>query len=316
MFELTQMTTVRILDVRTLASKDRKPDEPPGVQLLVQSNMQIAELAMFDPALPAMLARKAPTEGKKQDQLEGIEVLELTEIGAHMKRIPWVYDQTGVTVEIDRGLGGSSNLVLHDCTVHRVSFQPEKGVSAKVQWTIDAPGQSDAVRGKLTGMKATDMPITQVGPRVDGQADIEDTKPRLTPAQLRQANAEGKTIEQKAAEVKGAAGMNPVQAWPFPGGKNGAGGEKPAAAAVPKQDAGEALAADVAKHGPAPTASPKPAAKSRRGAAPTKPSGNPPARYRDPKSGQTWTGRGLKPLWLVNAIDKGAKLADFEVKGH
>lgn len=311
MFELTQMTTVRILDVRTLASKDRKPDEPPGAQLLVQANMQIAELAMFDPALPAMLARKAPVEGKKQGQLDGIEVLELTEIGAHMKRIPWVYDQTGVTVEIDRGLGGASNLVLHDCTVHRVSFQPEKGVSAKVQWTIDAPGQSDAVRGKLTGMKATDMPITQVGPEIDGQADIEDAAPHLTPAQLRQANAEGKTIEQKAAEVKGAAGMKPQVAWPFPGEKNGAGGAAP-------KDATSAVLADVKKNGPGHSANPKPepksAAKTKR-AAPVK-LANPPAQYRDPKSGQTWTGRGLKPLWLAQALSAGAKLADFQVKAH
>lgn len=312
MFELPTMTTVRILDVRTLAAKDRKPDEPPGAQLLVQANMQIADLAMFDPALPAMLARKAPTEGKKQGQLDGIEVLELTEIGAHMKRIPWIYDATGVTVEIDRGLGGASNLVLHDCTVHRVSFQPEKGVSAKVQWTIDAPGQSDSVRGKLTGMKATDMPITQVGPEVSGQADIEDKAPRLTPAQLRAANTEGKTIEQKAAEVKGAAGMGTV-AWPFP--QDGTPGSGPKAKSVP-QDATSAVLADVKKNGPGHSANPKPkpAVKSRR-AAPIK-MANPPAQYRDPKSGQSWTGRGLKPLWLTQALAGGAKLDDFQVKAH
>jgi hypothetical protein len=256
-FDITTMTTVRILDVRTLASKDRKPDEPPGAQLLVQANMQIAELAMFDPALPAMLSRKAPAEGKKQGALDGIEVLELTEIGSHVKRIPWVLTETGKTIEIDRGLGGSSNLVLRDCTVHRVSFQPEKGVSAKVQWTIDAPGQSDAVRGKLTGMKATEMPITQVGPEISGQADIEDVK--LTPAQLRQANAQGKTIEQKMAEVKGAAGMTPQVAWPFPGeGKDGSG---PNARSVPK-DATSAVLEDVAKRGAKPAAAvKKPAAK-------------------------------------------------------
>lgn len=312
MFELTQMTTVRILDVRTLASKDRKPDEPPGAQLLVQSNMQIAELAMFDPALPAMLARKAPTEGKKQDALEGIEKLELTEIGQHVKRIPWVYDQTGCTVEFDRGLGGHSNLVLTDCTVHRVSFQPQEGVAAKVQWSIDAPALNDTVRGKLTGMKATELPMTQLGPQVDGQADIEDAAPRLTPAQLRAANTEGKTIEQKAAEVKGAAGMDPVQAWPFPTDDRKAA----AAAKTGPVDATSAVLADVKKNGPGHSANPKPkpAAKSRR-AAPVK-LASPPAQYRDPASGQTWTGRGLKPKWLAVALEQGKSLADFQVKAH
>lgn len=309
-FELTSLTTVRILDVRTLASKDRKPDEPPGAQLLVQAEMQIAALAMFDPALPAMLARKAPAEEKKQGQLDGIERLELTEIGAHVKRIPWVYDQTGCTIEIDRGLGGSSNLVLQDCTVHRVSFQPQKGVSARVQWSIDAPGLSDTVRGKLTGMKSTEMPITQVGPLVDGQREIE-TAPRLTPAQLRQANQEGKTIEQKAAEVKGAAGMNPVDAWPFPT-------DDRKAAAVAKsapKDATSEVLADVKKNGPGHSATPKPKATAKKTAA-TKVESRRPAAYKDPKSGQTWTGRGLKPLWLTQALAGGAKLDDFQVKAH
>ena len=310
-FELESMTTVRILDVRTLASKDRKPDEPPGAQLLVQADMPIAALAMFDPRLPDVLARKAPVEGKKQGQLEGIEKLELTEIGSHVKRIPWVYDHPGNTIEIDRGLGGSSNLKLTDCLVHRVSFQPQKGVSARVQWTIDAPALSDAVRGKLTGMKSTEMPITQVGPAVDGQLDLAPA-PRLTTAQLRQANAEDKTIEQKAAEVKGAEGMKPQVAWPFPGEKGSAGGQiKPA-----PQDAGAAFAADVAKNGPGHSANPKPkvAAKSRR-AAPVK-LASPPAQYRDPATGQTWTGRGLKPKWLVAALEQGKPLADFQVKAH
>lgn len=309
-FELDTFTTVRILDVRTLASKDRKPDEPPGAQLLVQAEMQIAALAMFDPRLPDMLARKAPAD-KKQGQLEGIEQLELTEIGSHVKRIPWVYDQTGCTIEIDRGMGGASNLVLKDCTVHRVSFQPQKGVSARVQWTIDAPGQSDAVRGKLTGMKATELPITQVGPEVDGQQRIDEPAPKLTPKQLREANAEGKTVEEKAAEVKGAEGMKPGVAWPFPNeGKAGTGPNAKATAAKVDTPLDAMQRAHAA---PAPAAKPA----SRRGAATkaAKPT-TPPAQYRDPMTGQTWTGRGLKPKWLATALEQGKKLADFQIKAH
>ena len=37
----------------------------------------------------------------------------------------------------------------------------------------------------------------------------------------------------------------------------------------------------------------------------------PAARYRCPTTGQTWTGRGLKPRWLAQALDAGAALADF-----
>ncbi len=38
------------------------------------------------------------------------------------------------------------------------------------------------------------------------------------------------------------------------------------------------------------------------------------AKYRNPKDPtQTWTGRGRKPNWLVDALGKGAKIASFEI---
>jgi len=37
------------------------------------------------------------------------------------------------------------------------------------------------------------------------------------------------------------------------------------------------------------------------------------AKYRDPVSGQTWTGRGLKPKWLAAALESGKQLTDFAV---
>ncbi len=37
-------------------------------------------------------------------------------------------------------------------------------------------------------------------------------------------------------------------------------------------------------------------------------------KYRNPKdSSQTWTGRGRRPAWLVDAVKKGAKLERFLV---
>ncbi|MDP9123240.1 MAG: H-NS histone family protein [Pseudomonadota bacterium] len=37
------------------------------------------------------------------------------------------------------------------------------------------------------------------------------------------------------------------------------------------------------------------------------------AKYRDPISGSTWTGRGLKPKWLAAAIQGGKTLEDFAI---
>lgn len=39
--------------------------------------------------------------------------------------------------------------------------------------------------------------------------------------------------------------------------------------------------------------------------------GKVPPKYRDPATGQTWSGRGLHPTWLKQALARGAKLTDF-----
>ena len=36
-------------------------------------------------------------------------------------------------------------------------------------------------------------------------------------------------------------------------------------------------------------------------------------KYRDPESGSTWTGRGLKPKWLTRAMQGGKTIQDFAI---
>ncbi len=36
-------------------------------------------------------------------------------------------------------------------------------------------------------------------------------------------------------------------------------------------------------------------------------------KYRDPETGATWSGRGLKPKWLAAAIDRGQAVSDFAI---
>ena len=37
------------------------------------------------------------------------------------------------------------------------------------------------------------------------------------------------------------------------------------------------------------------------------------AKYRDPASGNSWTGRGKQPKWVVEAVKNGRKLEDFKI---
>ena len=44
------------------------------------------------------------------------------------------------------------------------------------------------------------------------------------------------------------------------------------------------------------------------------PKGTGGAKYRNPKDhSQTWTGRGRKPNWLIDAVKKGAKIENFAI---
>lgn len=36
-------------------------------------------------------------------------------------------------------------------------------------------------------------------------------------------------------------------------------------------------------------------------------------KFRDPATGATWTGRGLKPKWLTAALEAGKSLTDFAI---
>ena len=38
------------------------------------------------------------------------------------------------------------------------------------------------------------------------------------------------------------------------------------------------------------------------------------AKYRNPETGQEWSGRGRKPTWVLEARTKGISLATFEIK--
>jgi DNA-binding protein H-NS len=54
-------------------------------------------------------------------------------------------------------------------------------------------------------------------------------------------------------------------------------------------------------------ASPKSTGAKRGGGTPVAP------KYRDPATGKTWSGRGLKPNWLKSALANGRSVGDFAI---
>ena len=89
-----------------------------------------------------------------------------------------------------------------------MSISPREGGSVVVQWTVDAPGLSDATWAKLPNMKATDVQLKLLAPEVadDPQTDIEDP-----PAPKR---GRGKAPTGEASK----AALDPSGKSPFPQG--------------------------------------------------------------------------------------------------
>lgn len=56
-----------------------------------------------------------------------------------------------------------------------------------------------------------------------------------------------------------------------------------------------------------------PADISAKAASPKRAGGKVAPKYRDASTGDTWSGRGLQPRWLKQALAAGAKLSDFAV---
>jgi DNA-binding protein H-NS len=52
------------------------------------------------------------------------------------------------------------------------------------------------------------------------------------------------------------------------------------------------------------------------GGAPKRTYGTVAAKYRNPQTGDTWSGRGKHPRWLAQALLEGKTLADFAIKSE
>lgn len=166
MFELRTTSKVKVLNIGTLVTKDRAVDELPGAQLSLRMLLPAAAMAMFDGRWPAILSEKAANA--VQGALDGMEGAEPTTLAKHLKKTSLDYFQTGCTVIIDRGIGRkNSNIELDDVTVHSVSFKAPDSGGVELTCKIDAPALTDATRGTLSGLKATEIEMTLTGPVVD-----------------------------------------------------------------------------------------------------------------------------------------------------
>lgn len=208
-FELEVFTKAKLLDHATLSQKDRDPDDNPGQALDFELAVSNEVLSMFDGHLRTALYTKTAASPKKQEALEGMAITDLpnlSSIGAHVKRMKWSQEFTGMRLTIDYGLGqaGGSNLELLDCTAYNFVFMPKEGGSLLMKFRIDAPNVSEAIAGKLPKLKSREVQLMLLGPVVDdAQQTIEDKAPPKAKAKKGAGGFEKGTPEAALAEAAG-----------------------------------------------------------------------------------------------------------------
>ena len=139
----------------------------------------------------------------------------------------WAPDNTyeGWTVTIEHGIDDSSAIEMGKCKVDAFTVDLFDGGTVAIECRVSTSDLDWMAAGRLWSRQQSEVQVLMAAP--------------LTPS----TNPEAGQVDERQ------------QGWPFPGGKDGAGGETTSAA---RQTAEEAFADDVEKHGPGHSANPHP----------------------------------------------------------
>jgi hypothetical protein len=203
MFTLDTPTPAKLTSVNCRSELHGK-ENVPAVDLKFTFDAQNIILSEFDDwLLTALYYRNdKPSEAEAaQGSLDGVEVVsDVPNLRMPLLASPikWTKEYTGYELTIDMGLGGKSNVVLGDCAVNNVAFEPKEGgtvaVTVRVQCT---KGLTEKVLGKLATLVQHDVAILLSPPEV-----TEPQQP-IEPASGGDNWPFPKTPEQALAETQG-----------------------------------------------------------------------------------------------------------------
>jgi hypothetical protein len=272
------------------------PDRVPAVSFRLKFTGPNTLLDLLSPSL--RLAVYTAAEG--QEDLPGVEPATPLLRSKDVKHLGLDNVFDGWTVHVEHGIGDDSALVMGSCKIDAFAVDFYDGGTVDIECRVGTSDLDAKGAGLLWSKQTLEVKVMliapktletnpSVGPAIDGTKGHPGTVP-LFDAEDEVADAE-KTPEEALAEAVATAPEETLEerlargvpAWPFPTGSKPAEGEKPSSGPKARSEP------------------PAPARKS----APTK--------YRDPDTGATWSGRGLKPAWLRAALDSGKTLADFDV---
>lgn len=157
MFELD--TQVKLANVNPRA--ELHGDDPkPAFDLKIEATVPSEALIAFHPELRQMFYKKDENPDLV-DQInpEALTVLRFPKMGA----IKWDWEATGYSATVGYGIGGASDIELHDVKIDHFKIEPMNGGSVLVTFRIIAHPETDDI-GKLCEFIQRDIDLTLTAP--------------------------------------------------------------------------------------------------------------------------------------------------------
>lgn len=136
----------------------------------------------LDKSLKAMFYKPGSEDevaAAKQGELEGVEVVSaMPFLRSTNIKFPFELDldYSGYQLTVDRGLGGKSNLVLHEVKVNKIKLSCKEGGTVEVQLRLQAQRVSEEVRGLLSSYIKGAPTAIALKPPQERQQAIDGTK--------------------------------------------------------------------------------------------------------------------------------------------
>ncbi len=176
MFELTEKTKGKLIELIVLSQKNRKDTDKPGGKFTVEVTLSNHLLAYFDGHLKgAMYA--APQGGDSgQKSIETVtpvsDMPSLSNIGAKLGTVAWHQDFSGYNWVIDHGTGGKRNIDIDDCKLSGFKFTFKEGGTFVCKFDIESENVAEAQFGRMAMFKSRDIEFTLMPPEME-QGDLE-----------------------------------------------------------------------------------------------------------------------------------------------
>lgn len=142
-----------------------------AVDLKCQIDAPNTLLLQIAPDLLPMLFKPVEREEDAQSSIEGVpETLPL--LRSHAIKWPMDLDGdfAGYQITVDRGLGGTSNMVLQEAKLNKLKLTCLEGGTVQLQFRLQVPNVGDEVVGKLSSYIKSDMHIALLPPQVKPEA--------------------------------------------------------------------------------------------------------------------------------------------------